>query len=939
MVLSACRFFQAEATLNISVVNAAGEPLADAQILVQKELRGRTNAQGHFLDTLRLPLDTPILIEVSKPSATIFYAPFFETIKLKRSETNLFRLQATLYGVPKVKTSESSRPVTPVQPQGEPPAPQPEEAVTTTSPEPAPTGEAGVEQAPPPDPSIDTLAAATEQALTTLNESEQSSRLMTFYVNSGSDHVGDASILFGDSARGQWLEGCTTNARGRCSLSLPAHLGDESIPVLVRAPGYQSQTRTFSFNQGDRMTIQLDRGHSLEVFAVKRQYLAVQGLKDVVVRIQKKELGRTDAFGYFTAPVPASSFAGETFTITLEAPSYLPSLVSSDFPAGGPITLIQNFQALEPPRLRVLMLPVQINGPGGRPQGLLWEKALEQGLKRELLGVEPFTPADEERVLSHLSKKGLHLRQLARNGWQDPELLMEFEYVLKPYLILGEQARLEINFIDARGQLQAAAQSRLPQQADPKTLTPILRRLAQETVGRLSFQGAIVESDKDGFRINLGRQHMRNLQVGEKISIHGLQGDTLGRKRTWSEIAEGQVIAVQDRQAQIRIGDVKPRSTVAVGDMIHLRRDPSDLTSAGSVLTVKDRSDRRPLAQANIYARGRWLGSTDAQGQVQVKTEDLRNAGEFLIIKVGYRPFSDVLPAATRNGLNWTLQRDALLVRLDSEPAQSLVKINGRVLGRTPLYQSVELPDGPILLEVSAGDEYRPWQETLRFSEDGIDYTGDRILVLEKNLRRQARQLLEQDRTQEALDLLDSLPPEHSEYLLAQHERGEIYLNRLQDPVTAAAVFHRVTSRPEVASYSDKRFIGTHINESVALYHAGEKQAGAEPQVALSYWQKAVEILDRTEGQLRFVPQDQYQQALHSLFYYRALSLHRRWALSQNPADLQLAHNAWKSYIQNTALTTPADRNYALLKRAETFFKQTQALMQGPAPRTSTQAM
>jgi serine phosphatase RsbU (regulator of sigma subunit) len=133
---------------------------------------------------------------------------------------------------------------------------------------------------------------------------------------------------------------------------------------------------------------------------------------------------------------------------------------------------------------------------------------------------------------------------------------------------------------------------------------------------------------------------------------------------------------------------------------------------------------------------------------------------------------------------------------------------------------------------------------------------------------------------------------------------------------------------PEIDNFSDKRFIGTHINEAIALYHIGEKLKESDPIAALSAWQEAKDRFDRCEDQLRFIPEEQFNQAVHSLAYYRALSLHKKWGISQKQEDLRVAQNAWKKYIESTAKLMPSDPQYAMTKRAEVFYRQIQGLIE-----------
>ncbi len=96
-----CRFFKAEATFKIKVTDGSGDPIPGAQITIQKQLVGQTNDQGQAQISMDLPVDEGVLVEISKPSTQLFYAPFFETVRVNKGDLNHFNVQATLYAVPK----------------------------------------------------------------------------------------------------------------------------------------------------------------------------------------------------------------------------------------------------------------------------------------------------------------------------------------------------------------------------------------------------------------------------------------------------------------------------------------------------------------------------------------------------------------------------------------------------------------------------------------------------------------------------------------------------------------------------------------------------------------------------------------------------------------------------------------------------------------------
>lgn len=918
---SSCHLLRSEANFQIKVVNAAGEPLGDASVLIQKKLMAQTNSQGVANVSVDLPFDDPILVEVSKASDSLFYAPYFETVRLRRGSPTAFKLNATLYAVSTLATKE--RPPEEITPPPlEPaeaapsdlsaPTEPPQDILNTETPQLAP-----VETSEEFQPEMEA-----QKALDRLNDTKIESQLLTVYVSSGQDLVGDATVLYGNLEQGQWLEGCTTNARGRCSISIAKDINQDSIHLLIRAPRHRAQSKIISLAHGDRVRIDLAKGDSLEVFAVQKRYQAIRGLAGIKVKAGGRLLGETDSFGYFTSPMASQD---SSWKIELEAPNHLPAAVQNEVNTGGPATLVQHFQTPEAARPRCFLLPLAFSGEEN--QITRWERDLSEGISRHILSQPPFAEADLEVVGPLINKLDLSPQQLAKQGWQSLELRQEIEYVIRPQLILQPQPLLELALIDQNGEVKAAAQSFLPERIDPKQLRTVFRKLSSEIAQQLPFEGAIVEEIKDGYRINLGQQRGYGLRNGDQLALWGNIQEQGSRQQTFGEIGQATVNGVSDLKSQIRINQLRPKAVAMIGQTVVLKRPPQPASGGAFFFEIKDSADQKGLSQANVYFQKRWIGSTDSKGLVKIAQTALQRRGTLEILRSGYRSYTEEFIPGTRQEWIFPLKREAISIRVASQPPQALVKLNGRVLGRTPLTQNIALVGSEAQLEVIGDADYLPFSKQVSLGEEGLDYSGENTIRLEKDIRREARLLAEQKRIPEAIAVLEAVDEQNPLYTLAQHEIGELLLNRVQDPVKAAAAFHRVTSRPEIANFADKRFIGTHINEAVALYHAGEQIALVEPKTALSYWKQAIEIMDHAEPQLRFVPQDRYMQALHSLTYYRAISLHRTWALTQTAADLEKAHLAWKNYIQNSTLASPADRNYASLKKAETFFKHTQSLL------------
>jgi hypothetical protein len=931
-----CRFFKAEATFKIRVTDGSGDPIPGAQISIQKQLVGHTNDQGQARISMELPVDEGVLVEINKPSAQLFYAPYFETIRINKGELNHFNVQATLYAVPKNTPAAPPAPVPAevVDNQPEEPlppeAPQPTDVTSQESEDPGliaalqtVNGENPMlsSEMEPFDPEL----SAQKAANTLLENGDSSSRLITFYVASGRQNLSDASVLYGDPERGQWLEACITNVRGRCSLTLPASYAMDNVHILVRAPNFQPQTRIISLAHGDKIRIDLIRGQALEVFALQKTYKAIRGLHDVTIKIGGKDIGRTDSFGYLSYNLPQRPTEGTA--ITLEAPGQLPARITQDLSGIGPWTIVQGFSSRTPARGRLLLLPLKIQNSGSEtpdPNSITtWDRIIQDGLRQNLINQPPFMEADEERISQILERNGLSLQQIGRQGWNQADLLAEFEWALRPSLILGPASSLELSLINADGQVMGASLQRLTAKPDARTMRAMFQQASRELSTWLPFEGSLVEAEKGGFRINLSQQSGHSVKIGETLRLHGLQVEGSGSSPGWADIGSAQITELGEGFSRVRITELKPRSTTHIGQIVVLQRQPE---GGDRYVTVTDNADKRPLAQVNLYLQDRWIGTTDRQGIARLNRSLSQRRGVLTAVRSGYRLLQDDFLWVEGKDKAIALQRSSIPIRIETDPSNAQVKLNGRLIGRSPLYQNIDLPAPTAQIEIILNEEYKSLNQVVSFDEDGLDWSGPRAVHLERDLRREARLLIQAGRLNEAINLLEALPQSHPDYLIVQHELGDIYLNHSHDPIKAAAAFHRVTSRPEVANFVDKRFIGTQINEAIAIYHIGEKLKETDQAAAISSWQKSKSLLDLCESQLRFIPEEQYTQAVHSLSYYRALSLHRVWGLTQRGEDLRNANEHWKKYIESTALATPADKHYGLLKKAEIFYRQTQIL-------------
>lgn len=897
--LGGCRYFKSDVTIQVQALNGDGEALPRAKVLVDKNQVGTTDEHGFFKTTLSLSVEEAVLVEVSKASTDTFYAPFFETIKIKRGDINSFKFTATLYGVKQNAADEKAATTAGTAPSNETAAAsKPVEAlkVLDVSPNPTPTLATAT----------DASAAATIAAS---NHTEiDNGRPLTFYVVSGRESVENASVYFGDTAKKQWMHGCYSNNNGRCSFRVPEHM--DNVVILVRAKGFQTQTRSFQLFDGDKVRFELNRGKSLEIFAISPSQGAMEGVENVKISVNGRPVGKTDVFGSFITPlITEDELNGK---VLLEAEQWLPAKTEVTLTAASSESVIQHYQSIKPasPKLALMDFVVYRD----KSDAPMLSAPTFESLQAALVSAGALI-TNGPALNGKLASQKTSLNDLSGSTWAQLRKIDEpIHYVVRPSFIEGPQARIILSAIDPEGHMAfSASQSVKAKGATQAALNDLAVRLMQN----IRHEGAIVEAVGDEFRINLGKTH--GLQVGDKIQITGNVRLPNGEITAWDTIASATVSEVAPERSRIRLVSTQPNTHVEAGNNVVVDRRPAAATELLSI-QVSEESTHGPIGLAEVYLGDQWLGATDLAGLATVAAIDLLKTKEISIFSPGYTPKN--LPITADKGALVALSHEATPVQIESQPPGALVKINGRDLGRTPIDTEIPYPGTTVNIELGGVDGFEYLTRAQSVSSRGIILRGNTQITLNRDPQQAARALANEGKVPEAIQLLESIPETDNTYLLAQHQLGELYLNNLHDPVKAASAFHKVTTNPNVDSYKDKRFIGTYINEAVALFQAGEQAVAMDSNLAISYWRQSEAILTRTEEQLRFVPQAQYNQAVHTLSYYRALSLHKTWTLTQNAQDQENAMQHWKDYIQGTALALPQDQNYDWVKKAEGYFEQ-----------------
>lgn len=751
--------------------------------------------------------------------------------------------------------------------------------------------------------------------------------VFTLHVHSSKKPLSDAKIFLGEESDGDLKIGCTTNVRGRCVVRFPTK-PDAPVTFVATKKGFKTAKQTVRVANPGSLNFDLEIGQTIDIYAVTKTYNFTSGLRDVQVFVGGKRVGSTDRFGHY-----AYSYSGKSddlVAIALKPKNYLPETYETDFVASGPMTLVRYFSSSEPPAVRMVVMPLVSAGKSSQAingKFAATDRHVREAARQYLFASAAFKEYQAALFERNAARAGRSTSKALRQGWFDTDLKASVDAVLLPTLALGgNKASLELSVIDSRGKVLAAAAEPLENPEDKENIARAISQIAKRITRAFPFEGAVLGKEADKVTVNLGYSAGRAIRAGDVLDVFGIQSEKFGRSQTHGNIASLVVKEVGDATATCVVKSTAPRATIERGDLVVLRTR-RNIDSSGVQVRVVSDSGRGgtmlPVAQANVYLNDDWIGATDASGRLYA---DITGVGRIVVIKHGFATIHQSVDLKANSKVDFTLKRESAFVRIESKPSGVVVKIEGQVIGVTPIQAPVSIPSGFVKLELDAPKGYKKYASVLELDNGALEFTGNNAITLEKDERSEAQALLAANKIDEAIAKYESIPKDHSDWLAAQHELGEIFLTRLDQPAKAAEAFARVTSDPAVKQFADKRFIGSHIDEAISIFLTGENLVEKNRESALAHFRQAIEIFDSVIPHLRFVKTEQYAQAVHNVDFHRALARHRLWQYSQDPTVLVDTLRSWRSYLNGSARSIPADGvSKTYVENARVYLKQAMA--------------
>jgi len=198
---------------------------------------------------------------------------------------------------------------------------------------------------------------------------------------------------------------------------------------------------------------------------------------------------------------------------------------------------------------------------------------------------------------------------------------------------------------------------------------------------------------------------------------------------------------------------------------------------------------------------------------------------------------------------------------------------------------------------VSAGADYRDFEEVMEFSRDVEDRTGSRKIVLFKDYLGIGERAAKAGNLDAAVQAFGATQKDHPDYSEAHGRLGKIYLDERNDFGAAIREFENVLSLPANRQLIYKQFAVMFTNLGHAYYEKGNGLVNRDKEAASQNLTKALQNLQTARQNMRFFPTQKHEEAVHDTYYYTALSYHKLYLLTKKASLLDSADHAWRDYF------------------------------------------
>ena len=709
----------------------------------------------------------------------------------------------------------------------------------------------------------------------------------TLVVTEKGAPLADAVVTVGGKEAGK------TDAKGEFVYEYKT-LPKGGADLSVTKAGYSTWRKTGAIEPGQRLDVALSTRAVISVTALAEEYGLVNGVPGVAVIIDKKPVGKTDRKGRYTYSYDGEP--GKKVQLTLSAPGFIPAVWKTNVTLEGQINLQRYFYPTTPKLIRVGIYRFVGNTPGVDLKDVVSQT--ESALSAQLFKQAAFREVPSKALQAEIKQRKLNIDKLLIKGWNETPLRASVDMIVLGSVAKDDQGFLiEAKFYTSGGKLILSQITRARSASD---INSAAREIAANAIERFPFEGTVVASEEGRYRVNIGRPY--RISRGTEFTLTAANLGEGGRVTGYRDTGRLKVKKAEDAGSWAEVDNLKKGEKINIGDRV-VRRIYHEGEQEGErnyfVLAAKGglAPDVAPLAGVNIYLNNDWIGTTGADGKFEVPVR-IGKSYNLMLYRHGYQQVGEKLKVdKNKDAREFTLGVNNSLFKVDSEPSQATVYVDGEQIGKTPITDGKLVGLGFHSVKLTVGEDYRDWEEVVEFDKKAEDRTGDRRIVLHKDFLRIGEKAAQAGNVDAAILAYNSTQKGHPDYSEAHHRLAQIYLDDKNDYDTAIKEFENVLSLPENQQLIYKQFAVAFTNLGHAYYEKGNSMVQADRDNAVQYLAKAVQNLQIAKQNTRFLPTQEYDEALHDTYYYLALAYHKLYLITRRPAVMNNANVAWREYF------------------------------------------
>ena len=737
------------------------------------------------------------------------------------------------------------------------------------------------------------------------------------------------------TAKGSPLEGASVKIDGGQSVQTDGsgeithvYSGDpkRKTSIQIVKKGYVKWKKTVDVQPGMIVDAALFKPSILTIVAVTEEYGQEMRLPGVEVIVGKKNLGKTGAEG--TAQYVYRGAPGKTFWVKMTAPGHMPSVWRAKVTLDGRRTIKRFFYPVAQKPVRVGIYGYSGNVPDEDLTPILQRAG--EAVGNILFSHMSFQEVPENTLHERIKSAKIDIETMTSKGWRDSSLMGTIDAV-----ILGSVSRNDRGYIietkvhTSDGNL---AVSQIGTARGEKNIKNVAKKAVGTIMQQYPFHGTLLSEKDERFKVSLGKSDYQIKRKMEFALMSPLR-DRQGKIKAYNDIGTLRIVKTEKRNSWAEVVEIRQGQEARVGHRAVRRvfTEEESRASAGSfVLMAKGGvpPDVDPLSAVNVYLDDTWSGTTGSDGRTTLPAK-IGRTYDLLLYRHGYQQYSGkVKPEKEGEIREFNLTINNSLLKVASEPSGARVYLDGTMLGRTPIRDGKQVNFGFHTLKLTAGEDYRDWEEVVEFDKKVIDLSGSAAIRFVKDHMAIGKRAEDRGDMNSAMDAYRAAGRGHPDYSDARFRLAQLYMDEQDDYVSAIREFENVLSLPENQQLIYKQYSVAYTNLGHAYYEMGSGLVADDRQGAAQNFGKAIENLERAKQYTRFFPTRQYDEALHDTYYYLALSYHKLYLVTRKDTILDKADFAWREYFDFfPKKLEEVDQFTQMRQSAEKFWTQIQDLM------------